>query len=114
MRTSDWSSDVCSSALPHRQRIPSPGSLPLRRGSDLRHQPLRTNRMITVKTASNALIEQALQLRRAVFVIEQQVPEEAEFDWLDESAEHLEIGSASCRNRRGKYAWSRGVAGDGK
>lgn len=45
--------------------------------------------MIVVKTASNALLEQALELRRAVFVVEQQVPEEAEFDWLDETAEHL-------------------------
>lgn len=45
--------------------------------------------MIAVKTASNALLEQALTLRRAVFVVEQNVPEEAEFDWLDETAEHL-------------------------
>jgi predicted GNAT family N-acyltransferase len=45
--------------------------------------------MIVVKTASNALLEQALKLRRAVFVVEQHVPEEAEFDWLDETAEHL-------------------------
>ena len=45
--------------------------------------------MIAVKTASDALLEQALELRRAVFVVEQNVPEEAEFDWLDETAEHL-------------------------
>ena len=45
--------------------------------------------MIAVKTASSALLEQALELRRAVFVVEQDVPEEAEFDWLDETAEHL-------------------------
>jgi predicted GNAT family N-acyltransferase len=45
--------------------------------------------MIVVKTASNALLEQAFELRRKVFVKEQNVPEEAEFDWLDKSAEHL-------------------------
>jgi predicted GNAT family N-acyltransferase len=45
--------------------------------------------MIVVETASNALLEQALELRRAVFVVEQRVPAEAEFDWLDETAEHL-------------------------
>ena len=45
--------------------------------------------MIVVKTASSALLEQALQLRKKVFVEEQHVPEEAEFDWLDETAEHL-------------------------
>lgn len=45
--------------------------------------------MIAVKTASDELLEQALELRRAVFVVEQHVPEAAEFDWLDETAEHL-------------------------
>jgi len=35
--------------------------------------------MIAVKTASDALLEQALELRRTVFVVEQNVPEEAEF-----------------------------------
>jgi len=45
--------------------------------------------MIVVETASNALLEQALKLRRAVFVVEQDVPGSAEFDWLDETAEHL-------------------------
>lgn len=45
--------------------------------------------MIIVKTASDALLEQALELRRAVFVVEQRVPAEAEFDWQDETAEHL-------------------------
>lgn len=45
--------------------------------------------MIAVKTASDALLEQALELRRQVFVVEQEVPAEAEFDWLDETAEHL-------------------------
>jgi predicted GNAT family N-acyltransferase len=45
--------------------------------------------MIAVKTAGDSLREQAFELRRKVFVVEQNVPEEAEFDWLDETAEHL-------------------------
>lgn len=45
--------------------------------------------MIAVKTAGDALREQAFALRHRVFVEEQKVPEAAEFDWLDETAEHL-------------------------
>ena len=37
------------------------------------------------------LLDGAFALRRKVFVEEQAVPEEAEFDWLDESAEHLVV-----------------------